>query len=137
MTILGNVFRYTPQGTAFEVEHLAPGRNGRRSVIDDALHRESPIRRRRCGVARATRGSTGLGLDIARRAAQSAGGSVSLDRAATGGASTLMLLADPEAAPKQVSRFGLVGRLARERGGPARPPRVTPGRMQQLLSPLA
>ena len=60
-------------------------------------------------------GSTGLGLDIARRAAQSAGGSVSLDRAAMGGASVVMLLSDAEAAPKQASRFGLVGRLARER----------------------
>jgi hypothetical protein len=33
-----------------------------------------------------------------------------------------MLLADAEAAPKQVSRFGLVGRLARERTSrPGRP----------------
>jgi hypothetical protein len=32
-----------------------------------------------------------------------------------GGASVVMMLADPEAAPKQASRFGLVGRLARER----------------------
>ena len=60
-------------------------------------------------------GSTGLGLDIARRAAQATGGSVSLDRAAMGGASVVMLLADAEAPPKQTSRFGLVGRLARER----------------------
>jgi hypothetical protein len=40
---------------------------------------------------------------------------VSLDRAAMGGASVVMLLADAEATPKQASRFGLVGRLARER----------------------
>ena len=66
-------------------------------------------------------GSTGLGLDIARRAAQSTGGSVSLDRAAMGGASVVMLFADAEATPKQASRFGLVGRLARERASrPAR-----------------
>jgi hypothetical protein len=32
-----------------------------------------------------------------------------------GGASVVMLLADSEAPPKQASRFGLVGRLARER----------------------
>jgi hypothetical protein len=32
-----------------------------------------------------------------------------------GGASVVMLLADAEAPPKQASRFGLVGRLARER----------------------
>ena len=40
---------------------------------------------------------------------------MSLDRAAMGGASVVMLLADAEAPPKQASRFGLVGRLARER----------------------
>jgi hypothetical protein len=42
---------------------------------------------------------------------------VSLDRAAMGGASVVMMFADAEAVPKQASRFGLVGRLARERNG--------------------
>ncbi|GAB3983144.1 hypothetical protein GCM10027615_67540 [Plantactinospora veratri] len=40
---------------------------------------------------------------------------MSIDRARLGGASVVMLLADPDAAPRQVSRFGLVGRLAREK----------------------
>lgn len=113
--ILGNVFRYTPQGTAFEVS--ISRREGWVAVrIDDAgpgiPDPEKAMRR-----GQSNQGSTGLGLDIARRAAQAAGGSVSLDRAAMGGASIVMLLADAEATPKQVSRFGLVGRLARERGG--------------------
>ena len=116
--VLGNVFRYTPQGTAFEVgisrrdgwvalrvDDAGPG-------IDDP---EKAIRR-----GQSEQGSTGLGLDIARRAAQATGGSVSLDRAAMGGASVVMMLADAEAVPKQASRFGLVGRLARERNRPAR-----------------
>ena len=48
--------------------------------------------------------------------------SVSLATAALGGASVVMLLADADAAPKQASRFGLVGRLARERTNrPVRP----------------
>jgi signal transduction histidine kinase len=116
--VLGNVFRYTPQGTAFEVgisrrdgwvalrvDDAGPG-------IDDP---EKAIRR-----GQSEQGSTGLGLDIARRAAQATGGSVSLDRAVMGGASVVMMLADAEAVPKQASRFGLVGRLARERNRPAR-----------------
>jgi signal transduction histidine kinase len=118
--VLGNVFRYTPQGTAFEV--ALSRRDGWVALrVDDAGpgigDPEKALQR-----GQSNKGSTGLGLDIARRAAQSAGGSVSLDRAAMGGASVMMLLADPEATPKQVSRFGLVGRLARERTkGPAKP----------------
>jgi signal transduction histidine kinase len=111
--VLGNVFRYTPQGTAFEVG--ISRRDGWVAVrVDDAgpgiADPEKAIRR-----GESDQGSTGLGLDIARRAAQSTGGSVSLDRAAMGGASVVMLLADAEAPPKQASRFGLVGRMARER----------------------
>ncbi|MCM4079045.1 HAMP domain-containing sensor histidine kinase [Paractinoplanes hotanensis] len=117
--ILGNVFRYTPQGTAFEVG--ISRRDGWVAVrVDDAGpgigDPEKAMQR-----GQSNQGSTGLGLDIARRAAQSTGGSVSLDRAAMGGASVVMLFADAEATPKQASRFGLVGRLARERASrPAR-----------------
>ena len=111
--VLGNVFRYTPQGTAFEV--AVSRRDGYVAIrIDDAGPGiADPDRALRRGAS--DRGSTGLGLDIARRVAQQANGSVSIDRARLGGASVVMLLADPEAAPRQVSRFGLVGRLARER----------------------
>jgi signal transduction histidine kinase len=111
--VLGNVFRYTPQGTAFEVG--LSRRDGWVALrVDDAgAGIPDPERAMRRGES--DQGSTGLGLDIARRAAQAAGGSVSLDRAAMGGASVVMLLADAEAPPKQASRFGLVGRLARER----------------------
>ncbi len=111
--VLGNVFRYTPQGTAFEVG--VSRRDGWVAVrVDDAGPGiADPDRALRRGAS--DQGSTGLGLDIARRAAQQTGGSVSIDRARMGGASVVMLLADAEAAPRQVSRFGLVGRLARER----------------------
>ncbi|HEY0697061.1 MAG TPA: HAMP domain-containing sensor histidine kinase, partial [Micromonospora sp.] len=120
--VLGNVFRYTPQGTAFEV--AVSRRDGYVAVrVDDAGPGiANPDRALRRGAS--DRGSTGLGLDIARRVALQANGSVSLDRARLGGASVVMLLADPEATPRQVSRFGLVGRLARERDtGPRRWPR--------------
>ena len=110
--VLGNVFRYTDQGTAFEVG--LSRRDGWVALrVDDAgAGISDPERAMRRGES--NRGSTGLGLDIARRAAQSTGGSVSLDRAALGGASVVMLIKDAEAPPKQASRFGLIGRLTRE-----------------------
>jgi signal transduction histidine kinase len=111
--ILGNVFRYTPQGTAFEVG--ISRRDGWVAVRVDDAGPGIPDPEKAMQRGQSQQGSTGLGLDIARRAAQVAGGSVSLDRAAMGGASVVMLLADAEATPKQASRFGLVGRLARER----------------------
>ncbi|MGI5215353.1 ATP-binding protein [Plantactinospora sp. CA-290183] len=118
--VLGNVFRYTPQGTAFEV--AVTRRDGYVAVrVDDAGPGiPDPDRALRRGSS--DQGSTGLGLDIARRVSQQANGSVSIDRARLGGASVVMLLADPEATPRQVSRFGLVGRLAREKDPDTRRP---------------
>jgi signal transduction histidine kinase len=112
--VLGNVFRYTPQGTAFEVG--VSRRDGYVAVrVDDAgAGIPDPDRALRRGAS--DRGSTGLGLDIARRATLAADGSVSIDRARLGGASVVMLFRDAEAPPRQVSRFGLIGRLAREPG---------------------
>ncbi|MFG1901051.1 HAMP domain-containing sensor histidine kinase [Micromonospora carbonacea] len=110
--VIGNVFRYTPQGTAFEV--AVSRRDGYVAIrIDDAGPGiANPDRALRRGAS--DQGSTGLGLDIAKRVALQANGSVSIDRARLGGASVVMLLADPEATPRQVSRFGLVGRMARD-----------------------
>ncbi|WP_446219737.1 HAMP domain-containing sensor histidine kinase [Micromonospora sp. IBHARD004] len=110
--VIGNVFRYTPQGTAFEV--AVSRRDGYVAIrIDDAGPGiANPDRALRRGAS--DQGSTGLGLDIAKRVALQASGSVSIDRARLGGASVVMLLADPEATPRQVNRFGLVGRMARE-----------------------
>ncbi|WBB81439.1 HAMP domain-containing sensor histidine kinase [Micromonospora sp. WMMD882] len=122
--VIGNVFRYTPQGTAFEV--AVSRRDGYVAVrIDDAGPGiANPDRALRRGAS--DQGSTGLGLDIARRVALQANGSVSIDRAGLGGASVVMLLADPEATPRQVNRFGLVGRLARERDAGSRRPWYRP-----------
>ena len=119
--VIGNVFRYTPQSTAFEV--AISRRDGYVAVrVDDAGPGiANPERALRRGTS--DRGSTGLGLDIAKRVTLQAQGSVSIDRAHLGGASVVMLLRDPEATVKQVSRFGLVGRLAREPGGARRWPR--------------
>jgi signal transduction histidine kinase len=110
--VIGNVFRYTPQSTAFEV--AISRRDSYIAVrVDDAGPGiANPERALRRGAS--DRGSTGLGLDIAKRVTLTAHGSVSIDRAQLGGASVVMLLRDPDAPEKQVSRFGLVGRLARE-----------------------
>jgi len=113
--VLGNVFRYTPQGTAFEV--AVSRRDGYVAVrVDDAGSGiADPNRALRRGAS--DQGSTGLGLDIAKRATLAANGSVNIDRARRlGGASVLMLFRDAEAAPRQASRFGLIGRLAGEPG---------------------
>jgi signal transduction histidine kinase len=113
--LLGNVFRYTPQGTAFEV--AVSRRDGYVAVrVDDAGPGVAdPDRALRRGASE--RGSTGLGLDIVKRAAEAGRGTVDVDRAALGGASVVMLLADadPPATPSR-QRLGFVGRLSREPG---------------------
>jgi signal transduction histidine kinase len=111
--LLGNVFRYTPQGTAFEV--ALSRRDGYVAVrVDDAgpgiPSRDRAIRRGTSG-----RGSTGLGLDIVRRAAVAARGGVDIDRSGLGGTSVVMLLADADPAPTAARQLrGFVGRLKRE-----------------------
>ncbi len=111
--LLGNVFRYTPQGTPFEV--ALARRDGYVALrVDDAGPGiDDPDRALRRGAS--DRGSTGLGLDIVRRAALAGRGAVDVDRAALGGTSVVVLLADAEpAVPVPRQRLGLAGRLSRE-----------------------
>ncbi len=110
--LLGNVFRYTPQGTPFEV--AVSRRDGYVAVrVDDAGPGiADPDRALRRGSS--DRGSTGLGLDIVRRAAIAGRGSVDIDRSALGGTSVVVLLADAEPPPPPRPWRGFVGRLARE-----------------------
>jgi signal transduction histidine kinase len=112
--VLGNAFRYTPQGTALEVAVSRHDGWVALRVDDAGAGIADPDRALRRGAS--DRGSTGLGLDIARRVAQAGGGSVNVDRGRLGGASVVMLFADPDAPPPQPSRLGLIGRLAREPG---------------------
>ena len=84
--LLGNVFAHTPDGTAFLVSVSAAG-----LVVDDAgTGFADPAAAVRRGVSGA--GSTGLGLDIARRIAQSAGGRLEITRGQLGGARVALLL---------------------------------------------
>ncbi|WP_214320630.1 HAMP domain-containing sensor histidine kinase [Nonomuraea sediminis] len=82
--LLGNVFRHTPEGTAFSVT-LEEGKDSVGVLFADA---GPGIDDPWLAVERGTSGagSTGLGLDIARRLAESTGGSLRVDRSALGGA---------------------------------------------------
>jgi len=112
--LLGNVFRYTPQGAPFEV---AVTRRGGYVAIrgeDGGPGIPDPDRALRRGAS--DQGSTGLGLDIVRRVALEANGAVDIDRGQLGGASVVVLLVDADKPPANGSRFGLIGRLSREPG---------------------
>jgi signal transduction histidine kinase len=83
-TLVGNVFSHTASGTGFEI------RSGREDegalwvqVTDDGegFHDRSALDRGSSGA-----GSTGLGLDIARKMARTANGDVQIDNRPGGGA---------------------------------------------------
>jgi len=111
--LLGNVFRYTPQGAPLEV--ALSRRDGYVAIrIDDGGPGiPDPDRALRRGAS--DQGSTGLGLDIVRRVAVAAQGAVNIGRSRLGGASVVVLLMDADR-PPSASRFGLVGRLAWDPG---------------------
>ncbi|WP_329399107.1 HAMP domain-containing sensor histidine kinase [Streptomyces melanogenes] len=81
--MLGNVFRHTPEGTAFSVDV----HNGEDAVIVLVSDAGAGISDPRAALARGSSGggSTGLGLDIVRRMAESTGGDVRLGRSVLGG----------------------------------------------------
>ncbi|WP_020498590.1 sensor histidine kinase [Sciscionella marina] len=91
--LLGNVFAHTPDGTGFTVLLTARPEGGARIVVRDQGpgFPDAPASRR--GVSGA--GSTGLGLDIARRAAREAGGELALGAAPGGGAEVRVELGAP------------------------------------------
>ena len=82
--LLGNVFAHTPDGTAFAVRLGPRSGGGARLLVADAgpgLRVGADVLRRGASGG----GSTGLGLDIARRTAEQAGGGLTLGRSARGG----------------------------------------------------
>lgn len=87
--LLGNVFEHTPDGTAFAIT-LCSNEDGFADItIDDAGPGVdgAVVERGRSGG-----GSTGLGLDIARRTAEAAGGTLHITRGELGGASISLTL---------------------------------------------
>ncbi|MFE0418560.1 sensor histidine kinase [Streptomyces tendae] len=83
--LLGNVFRHTPEGTAFAVD-LHNGEDAVIVLVSDAgtgiADPEAAMAR---GRGSGTDGSTGLGLDIVRRMAESTGGDVRIGSSVLGG----------------------------------------------------
>ena len=81
--LIGNVFAHTPEGTAFSIG-LSASPRGTLLVVGDAGPGLGDPERLRRGVSGA--GSTGLGLDIARRIANESGGALTFGRSSLGGA---------------------------------------------------
>lgn len=86
--LLGNVFAHTPEGTAFSVRLERDGDLVVLVISDDGPGFPAAAAAR--GVSGS--GSTGLGLDIARRVAESAGGRMEVRASRTGGAEVALFL---------------------------------------------
>ncbi|RSS56160.1 HAMP domain-containing sensor histidine kinase, partial [Streptomyces sp. WAC06614] len=108
--LLGNVFRHTPEGTPFAVDVHDAGDAVIVLVSDAGPGIADPDAALRRGNDGARDGSTGLGLDIVRRVAESTGGDVRLGRSVLGGTEVRLWI-------------GLDGR---GRGRPARSTAVPP-----------
>lgn len=83
--LLGNVFAHTPEGAALAVGVRSDVGEVVIEVVDEGPGWPADLAVGERGASGSTR-TTGLGLDIARRAAEDAGGRLVLDRGARGGA---------------------------------------------------
>ena len=98
--LLGNVFSHTPEGVALAVRLSRRAAGGAWLVVSDdgpGFSDTVPAER-----GSSTAGSTGLGLDIVRRVAETSGGSLTIGRSASGGGAVTMGLG---AATRPVDRM--------------------------------
>ncbi|MDG2114174.1 MAG: HAMP domain-containing sensor histidine kinase, partial [Actinomycetota bacterium] len=86
--LLENAFAHTPEGTAVSIE-IQTGSGWVHVAIGDAGQGLEPGAERR---GESAGGSTGLGLDIARRFAEGAGGELDLGTSELGGAEVVLWL---------------------------------------------
>lgn len=89
--LLENVVAHTPEGTPFAVRLTRAADGARLEIADDGSGIPAAAEVR----GRSDRGSTGLGLDIARRCAEAAGGSMTIGTSPSGGALVTVLLHAP------------------------------------------
>ncbi|MGW4030485.1 sensor histidine kinase [Streptomyces sp. NPDC004838] len=105
--LLGNVFRHTAEGTAFSVDV----HNGGDAVIvlvsDAGPGIADPAAAMARGNSGSRDGSTGLGLDIVRRVAESTGGDVRIGSSVLGGTEVRIWLGlDPRGGGREERRRG-------------------------------
>lgn len=86
-SVLGNIFRHTPEGTKFAVRVVAEATEAR-VTVDDAGPGIPEI-----GPRGISASSTGLGLSIARRVTGAAGGHLTVERSPLGGARVTLTFA--------------------------------------------
>ncbi|MFW6693552.1 sensor histidine kinase [Streptomyces sp. MAR4 CNX-425] len=91
--LIGNVFRHTPEGTAFSVDVHHAGDAVIVLASDAGPGIPDPEAALARGQGQGGPGSTGLGLDIVRRVAESTGGDVRIGRSVLGGAEIRLWLA--------------------------------------------
>jgi acyl-CoA dehydrogenase len=91
--MLGNVFRHTPEGTAFAVDVHSGGDAVIVLVSDAGPGIKDPDAALCRGQGDGGPGSTGLGLDIVRRVAESTGGDVAIGNSVLGGTEVRVRLA--------------------------------------------
>jgi signal transduction histidine kinase len=100
--LLENVFAHTPEGVALAVRLSPRAGGGAWLVVTDdgpGFGDADPTQR---GVSRG--GSTGLGLDIARRIAEASGGTLIIGRSASGGGAVTLGLGSPAGPPETVRK---------------------------------
>ncbi|AWS43319.1 HAMP domain-containing sensor histidine kinase [Streptosporangium sp. 'caverna'] len=90
--LFGNVFAHTPEGVPFGVRLTSGAGGGASLVVTDA---GPGFGAERLGRGSSGGDSTGLGLDIARRTAESSGGSLSVGTAPGGGAAVEVTFGPP------------------------------------------
>ncbi|MEU5100054.1 HAMP domain-containing sensor histidine kinase [Streptomyces sp. NPDC020996] len=117
--LLGNVFRHTPEGTAFAVD-LHNGEDAVIVLVSDAGPGiADPAAAMARGRGSGADGSTGLGLDIVRRLAESTGGDVRIGSSVLGGTEVRVWI-QLDARERPPARRGHRGTVRRRR----RPARV-------------
>ncbi|MEU9234236.1 ATP-binding protein [Streptomyces subrutilus] len=107
--LIGNVFRHTPAGTPFGVRVVRTAQTVDLVVEDAGPGIPDPDRAQSRG---SSTGSSGLGLDIARRAAAVTGGSMRIARGPLGGAHITVVFALAPPVPS-----GRRARISRRRTG--------------------